>query len=249
MKKQSRRLNLLVLGALLALGATPAAAAETQAEAKKAPLIVVELFTSQSCSSCPPADKYFEEISAQENVIAMSCHVSYFNQGPWKDTLSHEFCDVRQHGYASLESPPRVYTPQILMNGLNPFIGSHKDKATAALARAKKQIVMPIEIEQEESLIRFMLPSVDFPVSGDFRLWMFGYKKSHEQDISAGENSGKQIHYVNAAITYTNLGPWKGDAISSIAPKPTDDVDGIIILAQAGGYGRIVAAGKLEFQK
>ncbi len=249
MKRQTKRLPLLALGALLTLASATASADEKKNDDKTSPLTVVELFTSQSCSSCPPADKYLEELSAQDNVITMSCHVSYFNQNEWKDTLSHEFCDVRQHGYASLETPPKVYTPQMLVNGLNPFVGSHIDKAATALSRAKNQVVMPIEIQKNESLIRFMLPSVDFPVSGDFRIWMFGFKKSHTQDISAGENSGKQIHYVNAAITYTNLGGWKGDAISSIAPKPTEDVDGIIILAQAGGYGRIVAAGKLEFSK
>lgn len=240
---------ILTLSLMLALPTPAARAEETKAADRKSPLIVVELFTSQSCSSCPPADAYLEELSAQDNIITMACHVSYFNQAQWQDTLAHEFCDIRQHGYASLEKPPKIYTPQMIVNGLGPFVGSRAEQGRAALARARHQVIMPIEIEKDENLLRLMLPAVDFPVAEGFRLWMFGYKKSLTQDISAGENSGKKIHYVNSAVTYTNLGAWQGDAISSVAPRPEGEIDGVIILAQAGGYGRIVAAGKLEFQE
>lgn len=232
---------------ILALGSYPLQAAEKPPASSEPHLTVVELFTSQSCSSCPPADKLLEKLSLQDNMLVMSCHVSYWNHLQWQDKLSQEFCDIRQHGYASLEKPPKIYTPQMLVNGLNPVVGSREDKTQAALARAKSQIVLPIRIEMEEKSIRYMLPTTDFPVGGDFRLWMFGYKKSHVETIGSGENGGLEINYVNSALTYTNLGAWEGNAISSIAQKPEGEIDGVIIFGQAGGYGRIVAAGKLEF--
>lgn len=237
---------LITVTAFCALIAAAQALEKSESDDKTS-LVVVELFTSQSCSSCPPADSYLEKLSGEDNVIAMACHVSYFNRMNWQDTLSNEFCDIRQHGYASLEKPPRVYTPQMIMNGLNPFVGSRLEDGKTAFTRARGQRVEPIEIELDEKTIRFMLPPVDFPINGDFRLWMFGFKTSHTQDISDGENAGKKIHYVNSAITYTNLGAWEGDAISRSAPRPDGDIDGVIIFGQAGGYGRIVAAGKLDF--
>ncbi|MBP7757998.1 MAG: DUF1223 domain-containing protein [Alphaproteobacteria bacterium] len=221
--------------------------AEETFEVKAKTPVVIELFTSQGCSSCPAADKFFEQLAGQENVIALSCHVSYWNLGSWTDTLSQDFCDIRQHGLASLDNPPKIYTPQMIMNGMNPFIGSRPDDIKSAISAARNQEVQPIAITRNEKILRYELPEAAIKTPKGFRLWMYGYKKSVSEDIKAGENGGLKVHYVNAAVTYDNLGPWEGDPITSAAIVPQEDVDGVVIFAQAGGYGRIVAAGKIEF--
>lgn len=213
--------------------------------------IVIELFTSQSCASCPPADKIFAQLANHENVIALGCHVSYWDKLVWKDTLSHDFCDVRQHGYASMTSARRIYTPQMIVNGGTAFIGSRFDEINKALNIAKKQNIEVIEIiPSENNSIQIVLPNLPKDPSGDYRLWLYGYKKQVTEKIGNGENSGLEMNYANAAVTYTNLGAWSGGAQTKVAPLISlEENDGLIILAQAEGYGRITAAGKLDFDK
>ncbi len=221
---------------------------KAQASDNPAP-VVVELYTSQSCSSCPPADKILQSLTQNENLIVLSCHVSYWNRLNWVDTLSREFCDIRQHGYASLTTRKRIYTPQMVVNGINMFVGSRADQVKSALIKGKNQGVQPITISSSDDLINFELPAAGEKWGNDFRLWMYGYKKETVQEIGSGENRGKTVKYVNAAITYDNLGAWEGGAVSKSVQTPQDDIDGVVIFAQTGGYGRIVAAGKLEFSK
>lgn len=143
--------HLLAALFLAALFLVPfASQAEETFEVKAKTPVVIELFTSQGCSSCPAADKFFEQLAGQDNVIALSCHVSYWNLGSWTDTLSQDFCDIRQHGLASLDNPPKIYTPQMIMNGMNPFIGSRPEEIRSAISAARNQEVQPIAITRNE---------------------------------------------------------------------------------------------------
>jgi len=208
--------------------------------------IVVELYTSQGCSSCPPADKILSNIAAQENIIALGFHVTYWNHLNWKDTLSQEYFDIRQHGYAAARNSRRIYTPQMIVNGTNEFVGSHGNKVSAALHKAAKNPIQPINITMQNDEIKFTLQNAP---SATYRLWAFGYKHKSTQNIGRGENSGRTIDYANSVISYTNLGAWDGQSIEHKFTKPNADIDGIAILAQTNGYDAIIAAGKLELKK
>lgn len=210
----------------------------------KAP-VVVELFTSQSCSSCPPADKILATLAQQENVIALGCHVSYWNHLQWKDTLSNEFCDIRQHGYGAYTGNKKIYTPQMIVNGQEQFVGSRTDKLNTALKRTINAPLKTIQIEKNpDNSITFTLPNAN---SDQYRLWAFGYKFKHDQNIKNGENRGLKTSYANPIASYTNLGSWDGRAAYQRFDLQKEDIDAIAILAQKGGYGPIVAAGKLHF--
>lgn len=216
----------------------------TDLEQAKAP-VVVELFTSQSCSSCPPADRILQELAKQENVIALGCHVSYWNHLHWKDTVSNEFCDIRQHGYGAYNGTKRVYTPQMVVNGTHEFVGSHSSAVNAALKSVENAPLKPIQIEEKpDGTLAFTLPSADL---GSYRLWAFGYTHKVHEDIPSGENRGRTLSYSNPVHTYTNLGSWDGQSAIHKFNKPSETLDGIAILAQQGGYGQIIAAGKLVF--
>ncbi len=209
--------------------------------------VVVELFTSQGCPSCPPADKIFSEMARNENVIALGCHVTYWDRPYLKDELAQDFCDIRQHGYIGMKGEKRFYTPQIIVNGGDAFVGSRDDKLKNAVISAQNNPIKIIDIGVDlKNNIVFSLPSVK---SGSYRLWAYGYKNYISQNIGGGKNNIRSINYANPVMSYTNLGSWNGVAVTRNFNMPDAQIDGIAILAQEGGYGKIVAAGKLALLK
>lgn len=206
--------------------------------------IVIELFTSQGCPACPPADKKLTELARNKNIITLGCHVSYFNHGPWQDTLTQDFCDVRQHGIQGHRGERKIYTPQMIINGEYVFVGSNEAKFKFALDMAKQKKVLPIHATLEENTISIHLPQTE---TAPYHIWAFGYKNHIKTEIGGGHNSGHIIQYTTPAMTYTNLGPWDGNQRHLSFEKPVGDIDGITFFAQKNAYGRIVAAGRFDF--
>lgn len=234
----------LIFTALLFIGKSANADYMKTVAQSKTP-IVVELFTSQSCSSCPPADIILSQLAKHNNVIALGCHVSYWNHLHWKDTLSHDFCDVRQHGIQGLRGQKRIYTPQMVVNGKYVFVGSNAAKLTFAMKRAAQANMQTIIAQKtNENTAQITLPQMP---EGKYHLWGFGYKNKVTTNIGRGENSGRIIDYAVPVTTYSNLGPWNGSANSLSFEIPDGEIDGIAVFAQKDAYGEIVAAGKLEF--
>lgn len=222
--------------------------------------IVLELFTSQSCSSCPPADKILGELAANnQNIIAMSCHVTYWNHLHWKDTLSSEYCTKRQRDYATSLKSRRVYTPQIILNGTYEMVGSRKHAIENAMRKAApiKNITMQRvegvniiktqnrEITRADNKYIFDLPQLK---SGEYYPILSAYRETHTQDIPKGENSGRTVTYTNPVIMALNFDTWNGTA-------KTLTYDAIDLPAAAGFFlsvhqgsptGEIVAAGQLN---
>lgn len=237
---------IVIFGMLCAAILITTLAVKAQSPVRTNAPVVVELFTSQSCSSCPPADRLLSELSQHDNVIALGCHVQYWNHLHWKDSLSHDFCDVRQHGYSAIDGSKRVYTPQMVINGSDKFVGSHQNKLKTALSKAKQSPIKNIEIAYDKNgLISFTLPNAE---NANYRLWAFGYQKQKFQNIESGENRGLSHTYANPISTYTNLGSWDGSMTQQNFMRPSEDIDAIAILAQRDGYGSIIAAGKYNFR-
>lgn len=206
--------------------------------------IVVELYTSQGCSTCPAADRILKSLSKHENIIALGFHVTYWDHIGWKDTLSREFCEIRQHGYADVFRNRSIYTPQMIVNGRLELVGTRPQEVKQALSIAGKKPIHALGVQKQGRNIVVSLPKIE---NGPYRLWAFGYKKGLTQDIERGENYGKTIEYVNAVLMYENLGGWDGSAKSFGFELKDSEIDGIAVLAQNNGYGPVIAAGKLEF--
>ncbi len=208
--------------------------------------VVIELFTSQSCSSCPPADKLLGELSQNPNIITLGFHVTYWDHLNWKDTLGREFATQRQNNYSAFRRADRVYTPQMVVNGNEEFVGSNPGKLSAALKTAKP--IKTITIDKiADNVIKLNLPSMKGDGNLNYTLRVFGVKSNSHVQIQRGENRGKDVIYHNAVLSEQNLGAWMGAAeekIVSIPPKT--DIDHLVILAQIGGFGPIVAAGKIN---
>lgn len=209
--------------------------------------VVVELFTSQSCSSCPPADKLLQELSEKPGVIALACHVTYWDHLHWKDTLSQEFCTNRQRLYAQARGSLRNYTPQMVVSGHEEFVGSQRGTAYKAIKKAAENPAAEIGLEYDGAVLRVTLPALGEPDSA-YDLWLFGTKKEVMQKIPSGENRGRTVTYVNSAVMQLVLPLWDGaGAERSINLPYTADADGLTVIAQETGYGPVVAAGTLSF--
>lgn len=208
-------------------------------------IVVVELFTSQSCSSCPPADKVLSELAQKPNIIALGCHVTYWDHLHWKDTLSQEFCTKRQRQYASYSNSRRVYTPQMIVNGTSEFVGSQKRQVLKEITKARNDMpVLPIKLVlKDPDVVTVSLPAL--PENEHYGFWVIGYKKDHSQNIPSGENKGRSIHYTNAVLSLESFDA--GNKNFEFSAPDHQEINGLAIIAQQNNHGPIIAAGKIEF--
>ncbi len=217
-------------------------------ESTTKPIAVVELFTSQGCYSCPPADKQLGELAKRDYVIALSCHVTYWNYLGWKDTFSRSFCDTRQRQYqAKLKGGTRgVYTPQMVINGRYAAIGS-RSSSVEQLIRAdiQQQVsVKPIDLTLSEGQLSISLPELDSN-DGQYQLLILGTTGSHLLPIDRGENSGKRLPYHHPIEYVKHPGVWGGGSSTALWQLPQQShVKAWVVLAQAYPLGEIVAAGR-----
>jgi len=208
--------------------------------------VVVELFTSQSCSSCPPADEVLVEFSTHDNIIAIGCHVTYWDHLNWRDTLSHDFCTSRQRAYARQLRKKQVYTPQMVVNGMDEFIGSNRAKALSALATGTVQPIELSHTKDDDTLIATLPALTGGPNLQT--LWLLRLQPRHTQAIKSGENRGATITYVNSVEALRQIGTWSGSAQTLTLPigKGETKNPGYVLIAQPRGFGPISAAGQLK---
>lgn len=205
--------------------------------------IIVELFTSQGCSSCPPADQIMGQLSEHPDFIPLSYHVTYWDHLNWKDTLGRRFSDRRQRAYARYKNLERIYTPQMIINGQKEFVGSRKYEADRELGKASPVAKIKLAGMTEETT-SIHVPTV---TKGDYKFWIAGVKETHNQTIKRGENTGKQISYKNSVLTLDQGEWWDGTAKTvelKLEKKP--NIDYYVVFAQQQGFGEIVAAGKIN---
>ncbi len=218
---------------LILFGLIPAARADSP--------VVVELFTSQSCSSCPPADAVLGKLAQDDDVIALSCNVTYWNHLHWKDTLSREFCTRRQQDYVRAKGLRGPYTPQIVVNGSTETVGSREGQVKKLVDQA--QTIGKIDVKPETGIVSIALPSI---AAGNYTLTLFTFDTAYTQAIPSGENRGRTVTYTNPVTAKVELGSWDGQArdvrfdTSGYQPK-----GGYAVLAQDKS-GTIHAAGQLR---
>lgn len=219
---------------LLALATGPTFAAQRP--------VVVELFTSLACSDCPPADAVLARVRARyPDVLALDLHVTYWNDASWSDPYSLRAVDALQNGYAALRHDPQVYTPEAVVDGGQPFVGSDSDAMGAAIEKARARIVaggaVPVAIGGTAQGIRVDLGSGQ----GAGTVWLFGFDPSHTTSVQAGENGGATISEVNVVRSITRLGDWHGRPLDLHTPLPAG-TRFAVILQTADGTIRAAAS-------
>lgn len=219
--------------ALTAVGAVAMAHAEPAAP------VVVELFTSQGCSSCPPADAFLAELARRSDVLPLAFHVDYWDRLGWRDPFSSSAATARQRDYARELGLPTVYTPQIVVNGRHDAVGSDRRQVTAAIAATAGPSV-PIALAVENGALSIGIGTG----SGAGKLWLVTFDPRHETAVTRGENAGRTLVDINIVRSLDAVGAWDGSPITLSRPLPPAG-SGAALLLQAQD-GRILGAASIR---
>jgi hypothetical protein len=217
------------------------------AQAAKSP-VLVELFTSQGCSSCPPADTLAGELAKRDDVIVVSLNVDYWDYLGWKDTLAKPEFTKRQMNYAKSRGDGDVYTPQMVINGSAHVVGSNRGHVLDAVNDAAAAAV-PIAISVQDNELHIDIG--EGKSEGDATLWLMSVAREVSVDIERGENTGKTISYHNVVRMLTPAGMWKGKAESIVMPRKSVTLPhskSCIAVLQQGDTGPVLGLGRWVVQ-
>lgn len=208
------------------------------------PAGVVELFTSQGCNSCPPADALLGQLTRASGVIALSYHVTYWDALGWHDRFGLSAADQRQQYYVSRLGLPSAFTPQAVVNGRTSVVGSDRLSIAAALSAMRPTIAVGLAVDQGQ--VRIALPASGTAEPVPLQVIFIAYVPQALTEIGAGENAGRKLQEFDVVRTYRPLGAWQGAPaqfsvpLSQLPPEAT----GIAVLLQEP-QGRIVGAAAL----
>ena len=244
----------LVTAALLPVA--PAAAGAGQPKDVMHPCPVqVELYTSQGCNTCPPADVLLEQLDAREDVIGIAFHVDYWDYLGWKDSFALGGNAPRQRAYAKAMEQSYVYTPQAVVDGLDHFNGSDKRAIDKAIDGAKMMATVALKTSWDgRDRIHVDLPESGSQTVGPglargAAIWLAGVDGAQDVPITRGENAGKTLRYTNIVRSMERLGEWDG-----MAARVTIDAGALrsagrekaVVMVQAPEMGRIIGAAEIR---
>ena len=210
----------------------PAVAAEPRA--------VVELFTSQGCSSCPPADKIIGELARDPGVIALSMPIDYWDYLGWKDTLADSRFSARQKAYSQMRGDRDVYTPQVIVNGSAHVIGSDRGKIEGAIGdtgKAEGVMSVPVTMTLAGKQITVSVAASGKSPVAHGEVWICAVSKAVPISIGRGENRGREVVYHNVVRNLLKVGDWNGSSGSWTVPLENisrDGVDAAVVYVQDG---------------
>jgi hypothetical protein len=202
--------------------------------------VVVELFTSQGCSSCPPANAYLNELARDRaDVLPLAFHVTYWDRLGWKDPFSLAAATERQDVYGH-RFGDGSYTPEIVVDGASSHVGSYRQEVGSAIEQAKRQsqTAASVNVTRDGSQLMIEIGAGQ----GNGRVLLIGFDHSHQTAIRRGENSGRTLEEANVVRSIRAIGDWRGAALrlSETFPEGQD-----VAVMLEGPDGRIVGAGKL----
>ena len=222
------------------------------APASAEPKAVVELFTSQGCSSCLAADAYFAELAERDDVIALSLHVDYWDYLGWQDTLGKPEHSERQRKYGEVHGTKRVYTPQVVVNGTKDIVGS--DRAAIEAVIAQSGLPVPVTLRREAGTLKIDVGALPRPGRWRTTIRVVLFTSRAKVEITRGENAGSTVIYRNVVREIRPVGMWDGAPVRITLPEDElmgDGIDGSAVLVQedlAKGPGAIVGAAQLRIR-
>jgi hypothetical protein len=203
------------------------------------PRALLELFTSQGCSSCPTADKLLGEFAADPKLIVMSDPIDYWDYLGWKDTLASPADSARQRAYARVRGDRQVYTPQIVVNGAMHVLGSDRPAIERVIEQTdQKPMVMslPVLVSLGAATLTVNVQSAE-NAHGTGEVWLCPLSKTVPVAIGRGENRGRTITYHNVVRRWVKLGDWTGAQATWNVPTSdikADDIDAAVVMVQEG---------------
>jgi hypothetical protein len=201
------------------------------------PRAVIELFTSQGCSSCPPADKLAGELARDPSLVVISLAIDYWDYLGWKDTNALPGHGNRQRAYAHVRGDREVYTPQVVVNGVTHVIGSDRAAIDAAIAKTRKQpgtMSVPVTLAVAGDQLTVTVGKGEH-AKGE--IWLCPISSNVAVAIGRGENSGHTVTYHNVVRRWVKLGDWTGSARTLTVPLRElggEGTDSVAVVLQAG---------------
>jgi hypothetical protein len=227
-------------------GALVAQDAQGTATQSRPALVVVELFTSQGCSSCPPADAMMAELATRDDVLPLSLHVDYWDYIGWRDEFAQPQFTDRQKAYAHAAGKRTIYTPQMIVQGLDHLVGAKPMRLVDLVAHHHTSPAAPVTLSvlrAGSALTVTALPTGALPPL--MRLYLVRYIPYARVDIERGENAGRVVDYTNVVTQWTSVADWDGTApLSVILDVPGKDRTAVIL--QAAGPGPILSVARAD---
>jgi hypothetical protein len=223
-----------VLIAIIAAALSSVAVASAQT-----PRALIELFTSQGCSSCPPADTLLAELRKDASLVTLSLPIDYWDYLGWKDTLALPNHTARQKAYAQMRRDREVYTPQVVVNGVVQALGSDRIEIENALQRSRQKTAtpsLPVTVSVTDDRISVTLPDTSREVRPS-EVWLCPLTRSVRVAVGRGENRGRDLTYTNVVRRWVKLGTWSGRSEAFTVPLDaimTNDIDSIAVIVQSG---------------
>lgn len=242
MTRFSRAFAPLALFGALLLAATPTLAQERRP-------VVVELFTSQGCSSCPPADSLLADLAARPDVLALAFHVDYWDYVGWRDRFAQPAFAERQRAYTKTLGAPMVYTPQMIIDGTTEVIGSRRSDVLDAVEAAGMGNGIETQariVDRPGARLAVTLGAADL-APAEIMLAVFG--RPQETSVEQGENRGRVLRNANMVLRFETLGQWRGEALEMelpLEPAELRSAGGVAVIVQQRS-GRILGAAIRRF--
>ncbi len=236
------------------LAAVVVALALSSAQAADAPPpTVVELFTSQGCSSCPPADKFLGELAERPDLLALSIHVDYWDYIGWKDPFASPDNTKRQRDYAQALKLRYVYTPQMVIQGASHATGSDRSSVLRRVTEAQAMPRLPVTVRHADGRIEVTVAGADKEMNGvdEAAIWLVVFDRQHETAIKRGENGGRTLKYYNVVRNMMQVGTWTGEPLKLTATLADlgGHPDGCAVIVQSVKTRRILGAAKVALSK
>lgn len=224
-----------ILASLCVVFATSAAASDHP--------VVVELYTSQGCSSCPPADALLHELAEMDDVIALSLHVDYWDYLGWKDKFASPAFTQRQHNYARALGETSVYTPQMIIGGTDHVVGSRPMKVSKLIqAHGDKPKLVDVVLQRNGSQVVINAASAK---PQDMVVYLIRYSPRETVDIRKGENRGSTLSYVNVVTDWQQVEEWDGAEPLRVFAQATG-TEPVVVIVQRKGYRDVLGAAQLR---
>ena len=209
--------------------------------------VVVELFTSQGCSSCPPADEYLGELSQQRDVLALAFHVDYWNYIGWQDPFSSSAATDRQQDYGRFFDLRAVYTPQMVIDGTTHEIGSDRGAVASAIKNAARMRKIPVTLLNDENGFRVHIGEGEPGTRA--RVLFVEFEPEAVTDVQRGENAGKQLIEYNIVESWEVIGTWDGSATEIALPQGDEyQASACAVIVQEDPVGTIYGAAAFRME-
>ena len=205
---------------------------------------VVELYTSQGCSSCPPADEFLGRLAKRDDVIALSLHVDYWDYIGWKDSFGSAQFTKRQHAYAYAANKSMVYTPQMVVSGRHLLVGTKYSKVISAIKKRNRK-ASPVHLQLDKQGGELLINARSGQPIANMAVHLVRFSEGETVRVRRGENAGKELRYYNVVTQWKYLQDWDGVKPLSVSTKISGD-QGVVVIIQEANHGAVLAAARIR---